>query len=156
MTIVVRDADAADEATLLGFLRDLQDAERALCASRRPGHEVDRCCYDCLLKVGAHILLAEDEGRAVGFIAGRLKVDDDALQVAAWPLHGHVSDLFVLPEYRGHGVAQRLLQAMVDQLRGEGAGRVRIGALSANRAAITAYERFGFEPFEVLLDMNLA
>jgi hypothetical protein len=60
--IVVRDATAADEATLLGFLRDLQDAERALCASRRPGHEVDRSCYNGLLNTGAHILVAEDEG----------------------------------------------------------------------------------------------
>lgn len=42
MTIVVRDADATDEATLFGFLRDLQDAERALCASRRPGPRGNR------------------------------------------------------------------------------------------------------------------
>jgi ribosomal protein S18 acetylase RimI-like enzyme len=155
VSIIVRDATAADEATLLGFLRDLQDAERVLCASRRPGHEVDRFCYDGLLNSGAHILLAEDEDRAIGFVAGRLKVDSDELQVEAWQAHGHISDLFVIPVYRGRGVAQLLLRAMADRLRGEGAGRLRIGALSANKTAVKAYEQFGFQPFEVRLDIEL-
>ena len=42
--LAVRDATAADEATLLAFLRQLQDAEVAICPSRRPGYEVDHWC----------------------------------------------------------------------------------------------------------------
>ena len=34
--------------------------------------------------------------------------------------HGHISDLYVAPAYRGTGVAQSLLQAMIDRLAGPG------------------------------------
>ena len=155
MSIIVRDTTCADQATLIAFLRDLQDAERVLCASRRPGHEVDRSCYDALLNDGAHILLTEEDGQAVGFVSGRVKVDNDELQVEAWQTHGHISDLYVVPAYRGRGVAQRLLRAMADRLQGEGACRLSIGVLSANKAAVKAYERFGFQPFQMRLDMEL-
>lgn len=154
--MIIRDAIPNDEATLLGFLRDLQDFERALCASRRPGHEVARHCYDELLSAGGHILLAIDEDRAAGFVAGSLKVDEDALQIEAWRSHGHISDLYVAPMHRRRGVARRLLAAMANRLRGEGAGRLTIGALSANQAAIAAYRRFGFRPFQIRLEMDLA
>lgn len=156
MTTVIRDATAADEALLLGMLRDLQDAECALCTSRRPGGEVARSCYDHLLRVGSIMLIAEHEGVVVGFAAGRMQVDDDALQVMAWREHGYISDLFVVAEHRGRGVAQRLLGAMAERLRNEGARRLRIGSLSANAAALAAYRRFGFRPFEMVLDMELA
>ena len=93
MSVIVRDTTCADQATLIAFLRDLQDAERILCASRRPGHEVDRFCYDALLNDGAHILLAEEDGRAIGFVSGRVKVDNDELQVEAVPVHGFETPL---------------------------------------------------------------
>lgn len=156
MSITVRDATAADAATLIGYLRDLQEWERALCPSRRPGQEVDRACYEHLLELGADILLALDRGRAIGFVAGRLRLDEDELMTPAWRWHGYVSDLFVVPDRRGHGVAQTLLQAMADRLRDKGAARPRIGSLCANRAALAAYRRFGFEPFEIVLDLDLA
>lgn len=52
-------------------------------------------------------------------------------------------------------MAQLLPPAVADRLRGKGAGRLRIGSLGANEAAIAAYERFGFRPFEVVLDTEL-
>lgn len=155
MTVAVRHADAADEAVLLAFLRALQDAERALSPSRRPGHEVERLYYDRLRTTGSHILIAERAGRAVGFVAGRRMLDDDDLQVMAWRAHGYVSDLFVVADQRGRGVAQVLLSAIAERLRAEGARRLRIGSLSANAAALAAYRRFGFRPFEIVLDLEL-
>lgn len=156
MSVTVRDAAAADAATLIGYLRDLQEWERALCPSRRPGQEVDRSCYEHLLEVGTDILLAVDGDRAIGFVAGRLRVDEDELLTPAWRWHGYVSDLFVAPDHRGRGVAQLLLQAMADRLQGKGAARLRIGSLCANQDALAAYRRFGFEPFEIVLDLDLA
>jgi ribosomal protein S18 acetylase RimI-like enzyme len=156
MSITVRDATAADAATLIGYLRDLQEWERALCPSRRPGQEVDRLCYEHLLQVGADLLLALDGDRPIGFVAGRLRVDEDELMTPAWRWHGYVSDLFVAPAQRGRGVGQLLLQAMADRLRSKGAARLRIGSLCVNQAALAAYRRFGFEPFEVVLDLDLA
>jgi ribosomal protein S18 acetylase RimI-like enzyme len=151
----VRDATPGDEAILLEFLCALQEAERALCPSRRPGHEVDRLCYRELLEDGVQVLLAEVAGQPIGFVAGRLAVDSDVLQQAAWRPHGHVSDLYVVPARRGKGVARLLLEAMSGRLRGMGARRLTIGVLSVNEVAIKSYRRFGFEPFRMSLALDL-
>lgn len=155
MSPTIRDATPGDESTLLGFLRALQDAEAAICTTRRPGHEVDRWCYADLQRDGVQVLLALDGSRPTGFVAGKLGVHEDELQIPAWRPHGHISDLYVDPAYRGTGVAQSLLQAMVDRLQGLGARRVRIAALSGNEVAIRAYLRFGFQPFSVAMDLDL-
>ena len=156
MSPVIRDATSDDALLLTAFLRDLQDAEAAICASRRPGHEVARWCYAELQRDGAQVLLALDGGHPVGFIAGKLGVHEDELQLAAWRPHGHISDLYVEPAHRGTGVTQALLQAMIDRLHGLGARRIRIAALSANQPAIRAYLRFGFQPFSLAMDLELA
>lgn len=157
MTLVaaVRDATPEDEAILLVFLRALQEAERAFCPSRRRGHEVDRLCYLELCEEGVQVLLAQDAGQAIGFIAGRLAVDRDELQQAAWRPHGHISDLYIVPDWRGRGVARLLLEAMRGRLRSMGARRLTIGVLSGNQAALGAYRRFGFEPFRLSLTLDL-
>lgn len=151
----VRDAVPGDEAIMLAFLRALQEAERALYPSRRPRHEVDRLCYDTLLEAGVQVLLAEVTDRPIGFVAGKLAVDGDVLQQAAWRPHGHISDLYVEPAWRGKGVARLLLEAMTGRLRGLGAKRLTIGVLSVNEAAIRSYRRFGFEPFRMSLELDL-
>ncbi|MFZ1428382.1 MAG: GNAT family N-acetyltransferase [Geminicoccaceae bacterium] len=151
----IRDATPADEAVLLEFLHALQEAERVLCPSRRPGHEVDRLCYRQLLESGVQVLLAEEAEQAIGFVAGKLAVDGDELQQAAWRPHGHISDLYVVPAWRGRGAARLLLEAMSSRLRTMGAKRLRIAVLSVNQAAIKTYRRFGFEPFRMSLDLDL-
>ena len=155
MTVHIRPAEPDDEDALIGFLRELQDAERAMHPSRLPGREIDRFYYDRLRERGADFLVAEHDGRPVGFVAGWLDVDDDPLQSLEWRRHGYVSDLFVAEPCRGRGVAQRLLGAIAEVLRGRGAGRLRIGALCVNEPALAAFRRFGFEPFEVVLDLPL-
>ncbi len=156
MTVRIRPAEPSDEDALIAFLRELQDAERAMHPSRLPGREVDRFYYDRLRERGADILIAEHDGRPVGLVAGWLDVDDDPMQTLEWRRHGYVSDLFVVSPWRGKGIAQRLLQAIGDLLRDRGARRLRIGTLCANEPALAAYRRFGFEPFEITFDKPLA
>ena len=156
MTVHIRPAEPADEEALIAFLRELQDAERAMHPSRLPGREIDRFYYDRLRERGADMLVAEEGGRPVGFVAGWLDVDADPLQSLEWRRHGYVSDLFVAGPWRRRGVAQLLLRAITDLLRDRGARRLRIGALCVNEPALAAFRRFGFEPFEVVLDRPLA
>ena len=153
--ITVRPATPADGAILIGFIRELQNAERAIHPSRLPGEEVAEAYYDMLIARPAHILLAEGAGHPVGFVAGWLDEDEDPLQAPAWRRHGWISDLFVAVDHRGRGVAQQLLQAMSDVLQAAGAERLRIGAIAANAPAAAAYRRFGFEPFEITFDKPL-
>ena len=156
MSPIIRDATIDDAVLLTAFLRDLQDAEAAMCASRRPGHEVDRWCYAELQRDGVQVLLALDGGHPVGFIAGKLGVHEDELQVAAWRPHGHISDLYVEPAHRGTGATQELAAGDDRPAARLGARRIRIAALSANQRAIRAYLRFGFQPFSLAMDLELA
>jgi GNAT superfamily N-acetyltransferase len=110
MRIVIRPAARADRATLVGFLQQLQDAERAIHPSRLPGVAVADAYYETLTGRQADILIAESEGRPVGFVAGWLDEDPDPLQSDDWRRHGAISDLFVTSGHRGKGVGQRLLR----------------------------------------------
>jgi ribosomal protein S18 acetylase RimI-like enzyme len=156
MRIVIRPAGRADRAILVAFLQQLQDAERAIHPSRLPGVEVADAYYETLTGRQADILIAESEGRPVGFVAGWLDEDPDPLQSADWRRHGAISDLFVTSDHRGEGVGQRLLRAISDRLQARGARRLRICSLASNAPAVAAYHRFGFTPFEITLDKPLS
>jgi GNAT superfamily N-acetyltransferase len=154
--IKVRPATRMDRAELVVFLQQLQDAERSMHPSRLPGDEVAEAYYEMLTGRQADILIAEAEGRPIGLVAGWLDEDADPLQSSQWRRHGLVSDLFVASDHRGRGIAQVLLQAMSERLRARGARRLRICSLAANAPAVSAYRRFGFEPFEISFDKPLS
>lgn len=53
--------------------------------------------------------------------------------------------VYVAPEFRGHGIASRLLDACIDHARGlEGVLQLHLQVVSSNLAAIRSYERAGF------------
>jgi GNAT superfamily N-acetyltransferase len=155
MSMIIRSANAEDRATLVTFIKQLQDAECEVHPSRLPGEAIAEAYYEKLFAQGGVILIACSAGNPIGFVAGWLDEDDDTLQKMEWRRHGLISDLFVVTAHRGKGVAQQLLQAISDRLQERGAKRLRICAVAPNGPAIAAYLRFGFEPFEVLFDKAL-
>jgi GNAT superfamily N-acetyltransferase len=62
------------------------------------------------------------------------------------PGEAYIWDCATLPPYRRQGVYTALLGVMVATLRGEGAGRVWIGASLANRPSLRGFARAGFQP----------
>jgi len=53
--------------------------------------------------------------------------------------------VYVAPEHRGHGIADRLLEAAIEHARSiEGVLQLHLQAVSSNLAAIRSYERAGF------------
>ena len=155
----IRDALSGDRPALLAFVVAIQEAERALHASRLPGAEVGEGYLERLLAqvevASGCVLVAEAAGAAVGFTAGWLAESTDTLQSPAYRRHGYIADICVAPEWRGRGVAQRLLAAVEARLAAAGARRLKICSLATNRPAIAAYRRFGFRPFEVELEKDV-
>jgi GNAT superfamily N-acetyltransferase len=89
----------------------------------------------------AEVLLAEDDGHAVGFalffhnfstFLGRPGI--------------YLEDLFVLPEQRGLGVGRMLLVRLARLAVERGCGRLEWAVLDWNRDAIGFYERLGARP----------
>ena len=82
------------------------------------------------------LLVAKIDGRVVGFIG--VGTRDDAPDV------GEVFALYVLPEYHGTGVAQRLMAAGLEAL--DGYREVCLWVLRDNARAIRFYQKCGFAP----------
>jgi ribosomal protein S18 acetylase RimI-like enzyme len=88
-------------------------------------------------------LIAEDDGRAVGFVFCVL--GDRGRKTA------HVTDIYVRPEARGRGLGRALLAELVEPAREAGLGHVSLEVLTHNTDARRLYERLGFAPVDVFM-----
>lgn len=68
----------------------------------------------------------------------------------------NVHDVVVAPAWRGHRIAQRMLQKVETLARERGACKLTLEVLSGNRAAIQAYEREGFAAYALDPQMGSA
>lgn len=83
------------------------------------------------------ILVAKEQGRVIGF-AGYGNRGEEA------PETGEIFAMYVLSEYYGKGVGQRLMEAALKEL---GSGRqICLWVLKENKRAIRFYEKNGFSP----------
>ncbi len=71
-------------------------------------------------------------------------------QLTRWPRVAEISDLFIAPAWRGHGIGSALLEMFIEIAEGWNAPAVEIGATVENRRAITLYQRLGFVPERTL------
>jgi ribosomal-protein-alanine N-acetyltransferase len=78
---------------------------------------------------------AENGGRVIGF-AGAWIVMDEA----------HVTTLGVHPDFRRHGLGERLLLALLEEARERGVRRATLEVRESNRGAQALYARLGFTP----------
>jgi GNAT superfamily N-acetyltransferase len=82
-------------------------------------------------------LVAEDDGRVVGFALARMD----------HPGIGHLSDIYVAPGARRQGAARELIREAAMRLRErEDASVLTLGVQVTNEDARAAYERLGFQP----------
>jgi GNAT superfamily N-acetyltransferase len=80
------------------------------------------------------VLLAERDGRALGFAVGRLNA----------PSKGFLVDLFVVPDARRQRHGTALVADLANRLAAAGADVLELDVLPDNTAARAAYERWGF------------
>ncbi len=88
-------------------------------------------------------LVAEEDGRAVGFI---FCVLGDVGRKTA-----HVTDFYVRPRARKHGIGRALLAGLVEPAREAGLDHVSLEVLLRNTDARRLYDRLGFVPVDVFM-----
>jgi ribosomal protein S18 acetylase RimI-like enzyme len=157
--VIIRPAAAADRDRLIQGMVDQQEYERALHDTRLPGAEIAEAYLGHVLtrtkeQQGA-LLVAEVVGDFAGFVACWVEQDDNIAETQDSNRFGYVADTYVLPEFRGHGIAGHLLQAAEAHLWATGVRRMRIGLLTNNSSALRAYQKHGFEPYETVLEKRL-
>lgn len=86
-------------------------------------------------------LVCEENGRLVGFAQLRW-AEAPACVVAQHP--GEINRFYVVLDWHGKGLAQRLMTASIDALQGRGCDVVWLGVWELNPRAITFYQKCGF------------
>jgi ribosomal protein S18 acetylase RimI-like enzyme len=144
MPYVIRPAVVADSDTLVAFtLSEALDAERR--ALNRA--EVQRGVAGAFASPPkARYWVAESAGRVV---AG-------ASIVTEWSNfrggdYWWIQSLYIVPEQRGHGLVDLLLQHLVGEARAGGALDLRLYGYNTNARALRAYQRFGFREAPYLI-----
>jgi ribosomal protein S18 acetylase RimI-like enzyme len=104
---------------------------------------------------GGLVLVAKDEDDFVGFAAGWIEHEENVAETSESNRFGFISDICVLSDYRGKRIANQLLEAIIAHFASAGIARVRLGVLAANRSARLAYERAGFQPYEMIYEKTI-
>ena len=136
----IRFAVPEDLPAILGFIRGLAAYEKL---------EDQVVATEALLrewifeKKKAEVLLAEADGKAVGFA---LFFHNFSTFLGRAGLY--LEDLYVLPEDRGKGYGKALLRQLARIAVEEGCGRLEWWCLDWNRPSIDFYLSLGAEPME--------
>jgi ribosomal protein S18 acetylase RimI-like enzyme len=156
--LTIRAAARSDRLQLRRAVVELQDHESRLHPSRLPGDQIADAYLDWVQKRAAEqgaVLIAEIDGAFAGFVAGWIEEKSHICETADSNRFGYVSDICVLPAFRGRRIASQLLDAVELRLRREGVTRVRLFTLAANRVARASYERSGYAAYEVVYEKSL-
>ncbi len=81
----------------------------------------------------------EEDGKVVGNISCQRRGE-------AW----YISDVVVLPEYRGKGIARRLVEVILEDIRARGGRQVSLDVVSGNLPAHELYKAAGFQDYTSL------
>lgn len=82
-------------------------------------------------------LVARANGEIVGFAIARVDVQGNTV-------YGHILTVDVAPDYRGKGIARRLLSEIEGMLRNKGVLECRLEVREGNLAALRLYQQLGY------------
>jgi ribosomal protein S18 acetylase RimI-like enzyme len=145
VTVIVRDATAADAAAIVGLIAELADSEDW------PLELTEAYVPTYLTFPGARVLLAECGERAVGLLAycvrpGLFHAGDI----------GYIDELVVAPFARRIGVATRLLQTAMGRMAERGCKEISLSTGFDNAEAQRLYRSLGLTEESLLLERHLS
>jgi ribosomal protein S18 acetylase RimI-like enzyme len=150
MQIVHGDASRLDEVAPL--FEAMHEHHRGsgpqLLAFRSAGEawERRRRHYEALLESGrGHLLLAEEDGRPVGYAMVSETGGQATLQTGA--RMAELETLSVAEGERGQGIGRALMDAAYAVMRELGVTEVMLYVLEGNDGAVRFYERLGMRPY---------
>jgi len=136
---MIRPAVPEDVPTILRFIRELAEYERALDQVEATEEDLERALFGPAPAVFAH-LAENEEGEPVGFALW-------FLNFSTWTgRHGiYLEDLYVTPEARGRGHGKALLAELARIAVERGYARYEWSCLDWNEPSIRFYKSLGAE-----------
>ena len=140
--VKIRSGDPADTEPAISVWR-AANAGRRNGRPVSPGHE--KRVRNLLRDPDTFLLVAEDSGELVGMAVG---VQGRTQDGAGTPIDGlcHISMIFVASERWGEGTGGQLVDAVLNEARSAGYGRVQLWTQTDNLRAQQLYEGRGFLP----------
>lgn len=104
--------------------------------------EISEILEDEFTSPNEFILGAFNEGQLIGMI-GFFRPDRPKLE-----RNGHIWGTFLLPEYRGKGIAGRLLDELIKRARNmQGLEQIQLTTLNRSKSSVSLYRSRGFRIF---------
>lgn len=141
MPPAIRPATPADVPTIARLIRELAEYERLAHAVTLAERDLHAHLFGP--RPYAEVLMAEDDGRAVGFA---LFFHNYSTFRAAPGIY--LEDLFVEPAYRGRGHGKALLRALARLAVERDCARLEWAVLDWNEPSIGFYKALGAEPMD--------
>jgi phosphinothricin acetyltransferase len=108
-----------------------------------------RAWFDAHLPTGRHrLLVAEDEGQAVGYASTSRWRPKPAYDTTV------ESSVYVHPDFVGRGIGRQLYTALFDAIGGEDVRAIVAGVALPNDASVGLHERCGFVPVGVFREVG--
>ncbi|WP_042353108.1 ribosomal protein S18-alanine N-acetyltransferase [Bacillus massiliigorillae] len=82
----------------------------------------------------ATYFILEEEGKIIGYCGAWLVIDE-----------AHITNIAILPEFRGRGLGEALLQKMIDKCREDHIERMTLEVRASNTVAQSLYKKLGFQ-----------
>jgi len=148
-TVTIRLA-TADDLPALGDLEDHWGREEITWGFTRATPE------ELAAAVQAGCFVAEAGGKVVGYASSSLHTSDGLAVVPKGTRYLVLDNLYVLPEHRDVGVGRRLMDAVEERARKEGAKAILVYTATKDTRRITRfYESCGFTTWFVQLFKEL-
>ncbi|WP_050467227.1 GNAT family N-acetyltransferase [Herbaspirillum chlorophenolicum] len=142
--IIKADLDQPAHATALFEVLNAYASDAMGGGKPLPDFVRDNLATELKKRPTAHVFLAFDGERA----AGLATCIEGFSTFACKPLL-NIHDLAVMPQYRGQGIARRLIARVEDEARVLGCCKVTLEVLEGNAVARKLYRACGFEGYEL-------
>ena len=149
MEIKIRPAKEEDIEILLEFEKGIVDTERPFDITLKEGEIHYYDLLELIRSPESEVAVADINGQLVGSGYAQIRKADLFLK------HTHFAYLgfmYVRPSFRGKGINQLLLEALITWAKAKGIYEIRLDVYDENIVAKNAYLKAGFKP--IMLTMR--
>jgi GNAT superfamily N-acetyltransferase len=149
MEIKIRPAKEEDIEILLEFEEGIIETERPFDITLKDGEIHYYDLLELVRSPESEVVVAEIDGQLVGSGYAQIRKADLFLKHAHFAYLGF---MYVKPVFRGKGINQSLLEALINWVKAKGISEIRLDVYYENIVAKNAYLKAGFKP--IILTMR--